>query len=892
MSGYDIPAREIVQALLSDPRFQLKEKGGYLRGGPCPSCGKKELFISTEQPWVLKCSRLSNCAWEEPVRDLLPDLFENFVDKYPPTEAEPDRTANVYMGMNRGFDLSKIRGWYDQGTYQYPHSNYYTPTVRVYVDAEKKVCWQRLIKPNKNAENKGKARVFGEFRGMAWTPPGMEIERGERVFIVEGIFHAMALHHVGVKAAASISSSNFPAQLIEAHKGKGVRWVLALDGDKAGADYTKKHAQKLRTLSEQYEVCRPADAQDWDDLFRAGKLTEKFLEEGFYRGRLFMSETANEKAYHYYVRKRHRKFVLEFGNSLFGVKVSDSLDKELMNNATEEDENQEEGEKPFDALLDAVLKSPRGQDIFRSNCDVDLISNVYPDFLYMEVDPIMDEQRYVFKVRYSNGNTDDIIGLDGTHLTSPEAFNKAMLTKARGGTFDGDVRHLKYLRDRWLNYSMLTVASLPYVGYDRDLQAYVYQNHAYHKGKEIELNEHGYFEVGRKGIKTNLAAVSVNTRGEFNPDWLEKYHTAFGWQGLSLLAFWLGSLFVQQIRAEDKTFPFFEFTGEPGAGKSTALEFCWKLIGRDDYEGFDVMKASQAGRRRAFNQLSNMPVVIIESDRDTGSGEKDAKAKMFNFDECKPFFNGRGTGTLGVAKRGNDIEEHLFQAALIISQNAEVDGSEALLQRIVHVHVDKKHHRAGTRDVARWFERQTSSTVAGFLREALRKETQILEAYRKAYTAIEAQYTQRGELRIERIIKNHAQVAACGHALAVLFPAMTEERRNKLTEYLHERAKSRELRLAADHPMVEQFWETYRYINQESPKGKEGWLNHSRDISRIAVNLNQYRDLCLANGQELPDIKQLKKLLPHSKRHKFVASNECINSTHLEKTLRCWVFEA
>ncbi len=36
------------------------------------------------------------------------------------------------------------------------------------------------------------------------------------------------------------------------------------------------------------------------------------------------------------------------------------------------------------------------------------------------------------------------------------------------------------------------------------------------------------------------------------------------------------------------------------------------------------MKATPAGRRRAFNQVSNMPVVIIESDRDTG--EKDAKA--------------------------------------------------------------------------------------------------------------------------------------------------------------------------------------------------------------------------------------------------------------------------
>ena len=37
-----------------------------------------------------------------------------------------------------------------------------------------------------------------------------------------------------------------------------------------------------------------------------------------------------------------------------------------------------------------------------------------------------------------------------------------------------------------------------------------------------------------------------------------------------------------------------------------------------------------------------MPVVIIESDRDTGV--KDAKARQFDFDDCKVLFQGRGAG--------------------------------------------------------------------------------------------------------------------------------------------------------------------------------------------------------------------------------------------------------
>ncbi len=81
----------------------------------------------------------------------------------------------------------------------------------------------------------------------------------------------------------------------------------------------------------------------------------------------------------------------------------------------------------------------------------------------MERDEIMEEQRYVFQINYSNGNPSDIIGLEGTNITSPDAFHKSLLNKSRGGTFDGEVRQLKILRDRWLNSKMRTVTSIPFI---------------------------------------------------------------------------------------------------------------------------------------------------------------------------------------------------------------------------------------------------------------------------------------------------------------------------------------------------------------------------------------------------------------------------------------------
>ncbi|XPV75167.1 MAG: toprim domain-containing protein [Desulfovibrio sp.] len=871
----NIPTEDIVRALLGAHQFQFQDKGAYLEKGVCPSCGKKELFIKKAEPWVVKCNRMNNCGWTENTRELFPEVFANFSERYPKTEQEPHRTADMYLSMDRGFDLSKIRGWYTQETYKIPNTNDYCETIRFYLDANKTRYWERLI--DKTKQDGQKANFSGQrkpdgslFKGDVWSPPDLEVVEHDSIYIVEGILHALALHHKGKKAVAALTSGNFPTNFIEAHKEKKINWVLALDGDKAGRTYMPKHAKKLRTMNQRVSVCLlPDGKQDWDDLYRAKRLSDYFFESCFYNGKLFMAENVEEKAYVHYCKNKRNRFIIDFKESLYAINVESALQGDLASDGLE-------------------LESDDGRQLFSQHCMIDIIANIRPEFLYMERDEIMDEQKYIFRISYGNGSEPTIIGMEGTNITSPDAFHKALLNRTSGGTFDGDSRQLKILRDGWLNRKMKVVQSIPFVGYDKDTKAYIYQNHAYNSGKEIPLNDHSYFEVGARGIKTSLNGVSINTKGKFDPTWLDNYIKAFSMQGLTVLSFWLGTLFVQQIRQKHKTFPFLEFTGEPGAGKSTVLEFLWKLTGRDDYEGFDIMKASYAGRRRAFNQLSNLPVVLIESDRD--SGEKDAKAKQFNFDECKPFYNGRGTGTLGVARRNNDVEEHLFQASLIISQNAQVDGSEALLQRIVHCHADKSHHKNGTRDIARFFERQSSDTVGGFLRAALQREKEILLAYEKAYDAIERDFTGL-EIKNERIIKNHAQVAACGAALAVLFPTMDQTKIDNLKQYIYDRALAREQRLAADHPVIEAFWDSYNYLNEDHHTVQQGFLNHSVDPKTIAINLNQFRQLCQQQGQELPDLKQLKALLPHSRRHKFIQANKGIRSSKLEKTVRCWTFE-
>ena len=873
----DNRAGEIVQALTHDTRFQFKDQGGYLRYGICPNCGQKELYVRKSMPFRIACGRDNNCGLSWTAKELLPHLFENYEKRFPPTRENPKATAEAYLMADRGFIPSRICGWYDQEAHGLKGSGEWVPTVRFYLDAERTRYWERLIGKTKADGQKahvgGKRKADGSiFRGDAWVPPGQTLKQGEKCFITEGIFHSIALEHTGRKVAAAISSSNFPSNFIKAHKGRGIVWVLALDGDKAGRKYMTKHHRQLKAMDEHVEVCLLSDGKkDWDDLWQARKLTDEFIETCIYQGALFTAASVGGKVRLLYKASPQLTYhLVEFKNALYSVSIDNKLDEDLK-------------EKDVD------VHSEEGIEVFSNHTTVSRISKMVPHLLYVTKDEVVNEQKYVFQVKYRDGTPEHLMELEGTCLSSKLSFHNALLNNTVGGGFLGETRDFSVLSKRLLDRKLLEIKALSFVGYDVDLKTWVFQKHAYHKGQEIKLNEHGYFETQGGSMKTNLTSPSYHTGGEFSPDWFNDYKQAFHWPGVTLLAFWLGSLFAQQIRAVHKSLPFLEVTGDPGAGKSTDLEFVWKLVGRDDEEGFDFLKSTRAGRRRAFNQVSNLPVVLIESDRD--DPDMDKKAKQANFDEFKPFFNGRATGTLGVAKRGNDTDEQLFKGTIIFSQNATVDGSKALLERIVHCHVDKKHHGPGTREIARWFERQDTSTVGGFLTVALKNETRILDTYFKAFDQLESVFQKSG-IKNERLIKNHAQVAAFGHALSVLFPDVTQDVKNQLTGYLIERAKDREGRLASDHPMVEKFWDAFYFMEAERKAAEIFSMNMSKDPTLVAINLNDFRAECLCRGQELMDITQLKKLLPTSRRHKFVESNRAVWNGDKRKTLKCWVFEA
>ncbi len=875
---------EIVTAALADNRFSFKERAGYLRGN-CPDCGKPEFFIRVSKPGVFKCGRENRCGVTYTAKELFPQLFEQYEKRHPPTPDNPKATADAYLKENRGFQMVVCREFYSQETYRIPNTNDAVSTIRFYLDNEKTRFWERLIGKTKADGQKanigGKKKQDGSlFRGDVWQPPKQQLKENEECWITEGIFHAIALLHTEKKVAAAISSSNCPLNFIEEHKGKKIKWVLALDADRAGKSYMKKHREKIEKLGENVVIALlPGGGKDWDDYWKEGRLTkekrEKFFDDCLYRGRLFVAGSVKEKAFVTYCQFPNLdNYVLEFGKALYKI----SLDIGLATALTTA-EWDIKSEKRDDTA---------GLKVFVDNCDTHLISNISPTFLYIEKDDVLNERRYVLNIDYKSGSPSEIIAVEGTALSGWDAFHKMLLKQTNGGRFCGDNFIFNKIVNRWFDQKMKVVKCLNFFGYDAKSKAYIFTDQAWQNGRKIKLNEHGYFDLDKLGVKSVLGGVEMNTDGKFNPAWFPKFLQTFHYQGFATLAFFLGSLFVQQIRQKQKGFTFLELTGDPGTGKSTVLEFCWKLCGRDDEEGFDALKSSVAGRRRALSQFSNLPSVIIESDRD--DGKQGGNNKQFGFDDFKPFWNGRSTGTIGVATKGNETRDEPFLGSILISQNATVEASPAILERIVHCHMDKKHHTPNTKELARWFETLTAQDLSGFLGVALKNEKKILQRYFEFYARMDARFTKLDGVKTHRIAMGHAQLAACAYALQIVIPTITNQHLEDFTLYLETRAKSREERITADHPVVEKFWEMYDYIN--GLREDNHTLNLSKAKGEICVNFNHIMEIAAQYNQERIDLKELKKYMPSSKRHKFIKKNVAGWDKGRQKSMKGWLFKA
>jgi len=714
---------------LLDQDYGLKPKGNgeWLRGGTCPQCSKKELYTHAVEPWVVKCGRIDKCRWERHVKELYPDLFDNWSDRFQRTETNPHAAADAYLASARGLDVAKLKGRYTQESYVDRELDASTATVRFALPGGG--YWERLIdKPGRFGKKKARFNFGASYKGHWWVPPGVDLDTCEELWIAEGIFDACALALHGIAAVAALSCNNYPAAELEAlGKRRGMDrprlvWALDTDGtgdDGAGQTYIRKWCRQAR---QQGWDCAAAQIPqesgrkvDWNDLHLLKRLDESHLKTYRYHGELLIARSASAKALLIYGHDGRSQFPFEYGRCLWWFK----LDLAKFDKAKQALESKDDG-----------LSEEEIRDRALAECNaVQQICNGYPRMLYFQRNDVTDESWYYFRVAQPTDRPAVKNTFTGAQIMAAAEFGKRLASMAAGCLFTGTTEQLQaLLRDQIPHEGVKHVETIDFIGYSKEHGAWILGDVAVKGGNLYEVNAEDYFEIGRTHVKSLLQSIKldINTHAkDYTDTWLTPLWTAFGVKGIVALAFWLGSLFAEQIRARDKSFPFLEAVGEAGAGKTTLIEFLWKLVGREDFEGTDPTKSTLAGRTRTFGQVGNLPMVMIEADRSNGADK--THAKQFDWDELKPLYNGRIGRARGHKSAGNETYEPPFRGSVVISQNAVVDASDAVLQRIVHLHFDKSLHSADGAVASKQLENWPIEQVSGFVLAAVRREKKILD---------------------------------------------------------------------------------------------------------------------------------------------------------------------
>jgi len=154
-------------------------------------------------------------------------------------------------------------------------------------------------------------------------------------------------------------------------------------------------------------------------------------------------------------------------------------------------------------------------------------------------------------------------------------------------------------------------------------------------------------------------------------------------------------------------------------------------------------------------------------------------------------------------------------------------------------------------------------------------------------------------LKNVRIRNIHAQIMACAEAMSDLgVVPLTRQNLDDLYEHLVERAWKRHQSIKADHPMVQEFWETFDYLESKSgqpTKGSKGLLtttlvNHHSQSDFIGINFPQFLSMAAEHKLHINNVSDLKKLIKTSKHFKF-HGYKAIQSQISNKSTKCFVFE-
>jgi hypothetical protein len=887
---------QILRELRARYRFK-KPDGKWMQEGECPDCRKWQVYCSSEDPKVVACGR-GSCGYKESVRDILTDLFEDWSKRVKPTRENPNATADEYLRTGRGLDLAGLRGHFTQELFKDQDSGATTATVRFPLPGDS--WWERLIDRPGRFGKKARFKYGSKPGGHCWAHPEdtFEVLAGmDEIWIAEGIFDALALRQnfkrlekEGRKrkcTAVSAMSSNFwpehfLASLRTALAGarRTPEIVFAFDVGYAGVEAMKEFT--ARAIREHWEagaaivtVDGEGAKRDWNDLLllqfghrgaeEYGPLSSASLERYRENGAITLAKTPQEKANLLAQKLVLSAFDFRFDNRTYWA-------------ARKGDDDDDGG--------DSAKKIARE------------IANCAFRVLYRERDEVADETTYFLQVDFPGKRPTQKARFAHSALADSGAFKKRLMAFA--GTWSGNGEQLDRIIKNQPGLDKV-VTPIKFTGYSAEHTAWVLGDLAIREGRVHQINRDKFFDFGRQAVK--LRSDDRLLRIAYDPDslafdWLPDLWAAYGEKGFVALAFFVLSLFAQQVRNAPlwhSSLPFLEVTGLPGSGKTTLVVFLHKLLGRggaNGHEGYDPNKVSPAALGRILMRVANLPEGLIEGQR--GGDDKAQRNRQFDYNELLVLYDGRNPRATGQKSDGYEVNEQPFLGTLYLMQNERIDAHPAVLERLVSMNIGKERHSEAGREASDRLSQWPIDDLSGSIVHIVRQEAAFLAQFKARYATHTAEMGKRVQgLVNRRIIKNHAQLAATVECLPALFKGVRPEWVAETLEQIDRLALDRQNSAGADHPIVAAFWEKVDYLlaRERADAHEQGEsLNQHRDRERmLAINLPHFESRCHQAGLERPNMDLLKKLLRNSHSRKWRATKP-VNNPAGRSTL-CWVFE-
>jgi len=937
------------QRLINEHGFKLK--GDYLSKGHCPECGNNALWAKADKPVFIGCNE-DNCHYKSTIKEFLPDIFDNFSLQFPQTDDDSHATANAFFAVQKGIPLAKIKGWYEQSYFNRAQGN--TATVRFFLNADRDLWWEHLIDQVELKTEDGTTLIRTDNSaakkrdGAGWQPPWQEIKPYDTVYLCNGILNAIAFAVQGFKAVGLLNLS-FPKEALEPFLEKNIRWIWALESDAEGRKLTAAHHKKLLKKKENSAAIFATELKiqrawheipvDWQSLERIEALQAKskptaddkdelksllkrqpFSGESMARYRYFgdleLADCYQKKAFLMWASRVNNArnslnppgyFCFGYARNGYSVEIEKSkFDKKL---------NELFGGSKEDGFENTNLIDVDDEQHFNAFMGVAEIkwSSTYEiEFLYFMQPENGNSGQYVFKLHLANNAPSKIFGV--TDLTKADAFKKACQLATAGANFMGSNRDMDWLYNTWTKFNPPQVKSIDYVGYHEPLNAYIFDKIAIHKGKVITLNKDDYFQIGRHSIKTTLSR-SFKISTAIKDDWFLDFKAAFGAKGMTALAWWVSTFFIQQINRKYKGVAYLAIVGESGSGKSYLTNFLWKLTGCDgDVMAFNPCppRTSAASYRRWMLSFSGLPVnwneVQNEESKEVARGSHKA---VFDLNQSKQLYDQEPIGGRAESNNtDNNIKLPVFKGGLIITQNPDLQGlSEAMITRFVQMRLNrnrKNYGGEGEKAAKRLYNRSVEE-CSGFLVSVLTKADAVMAEFDKqlpkAMRELEKDIwlVEKGmELTIKikhpRIREVHAKILAMAYCLPMLIPAITQDDIEVIESEVLSLAIERQRLLEEDSDIVERFWaffdekdsEVFGFGDKESIRYDV--INHSSVSDEIAVHLpslNENNEL-LKNGL---DIDTLYRVLKTSRKRQYLDYKPVRSCKQNGKQLKCYVFK-